>query len=114
MKEEKTTLQINENIEALLCYAVVWVSGIVLLIFEKKSQIVRFHAMQSILVFLPLSVLTFIFQAIPIIGTIIGDIILPLLAFVLWIFLMVMAYKGEKYKIPFVGHLAEVLLKNNK
>jgi uncharacterized membrane protein len=35
----------------------VWISGIVFYILEDDNKFVRFHAMQSILVFLPLTVL---------------------------------------------------------
>ena len=56
---EKTSLGIDQNLAGLLCYVVGWVTGIVFLILEGKNKFVRFHAVQSIVVFgaLPQSLL---------------------------------------------------------
>ena len=48
----KSSLNINENMEAAMCYLLLWLSGIILYLVEKDKKSVRFHAMQSILVFL--------------------------------------------------------------
>ena len=45
----KTSLNIEENIEALLCYVLTWVTGLLFLILEKDNKFVKFHAMQSII-----------------------------------------------------------------
>jgi uncharacterized membrane protein len=67
---------------------------------------VRFHAMQSIVTFGALTVVNFILMFIPIIGWIISYLI-GVLAFVLWIILMIKAYQGQKYKLPWAGDFAE-------
>jgi len=102
---KNTVLGIDENIEALLCYVLGWLTGIVFLLVEKENQFVRFHAMQSLVVFLGLFVLSFVLGWIPIIGFL-TVIIFPL-GVILWILLMIKAFQGEKYKLPWAGDFAE-------
>ncbi len=107
---EKTSLGMEENIEGALCYVLGWVTGIVFYLLEKENKFVRFHAMQSILTFLPLTVIYWIFGWllwwIPFIGWAIS-VLIGLLMFILWIVLMIKAYQGEKFKLPIVGDMAE-------
>ena len=102
---EKTSLGLDENIEGALCYVLGWLTGIIFYIIEKDNKFVRFHAMQSILTFLPLMVLGWIFAWIPFFGWIISALIW-LLMFLLWIILMLKAYQGEMFKLPVVGDIA--------
>ena len=37
-ENKKTVLGVTENLEALLCYAVGWVSGLIFLILRKKMS----------------------------------------------------------------------------
>jgi uncharacterized membrane protein len=96
----------EENVAGLLCYVLGWISGLIFFLIEKKNKFVRFHALQSIIVFGVLFVAGFVIGWIPIIGWIIKWFIC-VLAFILWIVLMVKAYQGEKYKLPWAGNLAE-------
>jgi uncharacterized membrane protein len=105
-KPTKTTLGLNENIEALLCYLVIWFSGLIFIFVEKENKFVRFHAIQSLVAFLPLFIAYYILRAIPLIGGFLS-FIAGVLEFVLWIFMMYKAYKGEKFKLPFAGDFAE-------
>jgi len=102
----KTTLGIDENIEALLCYVLGWVTGIVFLALERENKFVRFHAAQSLAVFLPLFVAVIILGVIPFVGWFLS-LILSILTLLLWLFLMFKAFKGEKYKLPIAGDFAE-------
>jgi len=102
----KTSTGLEENIAGLLCYVLGWISGLVFFLIEKENKFVRFHAMQSIIVFGTLCVASIILGWIPIIGGVISWLIW-VLAFVLWIVLMVKAYQGQKYKLPWAGNLAE-------
>lgn len=106
MAKNKTTLGIDENIEGLLCYVLGWLTGLVFLLLEKKSRFVRFHAMQSLVVFLALFVLSLVTGWIPVIGPLLAVIILPL-GLILWILLMFKAFQGEKYKLPWFGDFAD-------
>jgi len=103
---EKTSLDLNENVEGLLCYIVGWITGIIFLVLEKENKFVRFHALQSILTFLPLSILAWLLGWIPFVGWVLG-ILVWILTVILWLTLMLKAYGGEKYKLPIVGDIAE-------
>ncbi|MCK4368090.1 MAG: DUF4870 domain-containing protein [Dehalococcoidales bacterium] len=101
----KTSTGLKPNVAGLLCYVGWWISGLVFLLLEKDNKFVRFHAMQSIVTFGVLN-LSFSLILIPIIGWIISYLI-SVLAFVLWIILMIKAYQGQKYKLPWAGNFAE-------
>lgn len=106
MEKNKTVLGIDENVEGLLCYVLGWLTGIVFLLIEKENLFVRFHAMQSLVVFLALFILSLVLGWIPFIGPVISIIILPV-GLILWILMMVKAFQGEQYKLPWAGHFAE-------
>lgn len=106
MEKDKTALGIDENVEALLCYVLGWLTGILFLLLEQENRFVRFHAMQSLVVFLTLFVLSLVVGLIPIIGTLISILILPV-SLILWILLMFKAFQGEKYKLPWAGDFAD-------
>ncbi len=101
----KTTTGMQADIEALLCYLLGFITGIIFYVIEKENKYVRFHAMQSIVVFGFLMVLQWILMV-----TLIGAVLVPLVGLVsliLWIILMIKAYQGEKFKIPVAGDIAE-------
>ncbi len=97
---------LSPNAAGLLCYLGGWITGIIFLILEQKNKWVRFHAAQSLVVFGAFSVAVSIFGWIPIIGIAFSSI-LSIAAFILWIVLMVKAYQGTKFKLPWAGDLAE-------
>jgi len=94
------------NLAALLCYLLGWITGLIFFLVEKKNKFVRFHAMQSIVVFGGLAVINIVLLVVPVIGALIG-LLLSLLALVLWILLMIKAYQGETFKLPIAGDIAE-------
>ena len=102
----KSSTGLDENIAGLLCYVLGWVSGVVFLILDQENKFVKFHALQSIIIFGVLSVLNSLLGWIPVLGLIVG-VISGILAFVLWILLMVKANQGERYKIKWAGDYAE-------
>ena len=105
-KGRKTSMGLEPNIAGLLCYVLGWVTGIVFFILEKENKFVRFHAIQSIVVFGAYTVLVIVLNFIPVIGWIIS-LILGIAAFILWIVLMLKAYQGQLYKLPVAGDIAE-------
>jgi len=97
----------QENLLGALCYFLGWVTGVILWFSVPKSKkFIRFHAMQSIVVSVVIMVILIVLAWIPIIGWIISGLV-GLLAFVLWIVLMVKAYQGQMYKLPVIGDLAD-------
>ncbi len=100
------TTEGNENVMGAVAYLLGFITGIVLLVVEKKSKFVRFHAMQSIVVFGAVFVAQWVISLIPYLGILISGL-LSLLGVVLWIVLMVKAYQGEMFKLPWAGDIAE-------
>jgi len=103
---EKTSIGLDENVAGLLCYVLGWISGLVFFLLETENKFVRFHAIQAIIVFGALTVAGIILGWIPVIGGFISWA-LSALGFILWIVLMVKAYQGARYKLPWVGDFAE-------
>lgn len=103
---------LEANVAGLLCYVLGWITGLIFFLLEKENEFVRFHAMQSTVtfgaftaVFIVLSILKWL----PLIGVLflVLEVLAGILAFVLWVVLMVKAYQGERYKLPRVGDFAE-------
>jgi uncharacterized membrane protein len=105
-KGNKTSTGLDQNVAGLLCYAGAWVTGIIFLILEKENEFVRFHALQSIIVFGAITIVNFIFVYVPLIGGIITWA-LGVLALIIWIIMMIKAYQGQMYKLPIAGDIAE-------
>ena len=102
----KSSTGLDENVAGLLCYVLGWVSGLVFVLIEQESKFVRFHAIQSIYVFGVLMIAGIILGWIPFIGGVLAGLI-SVLGFILWIVLMIKAYQGTRYKLPWSGNLAE-------
>jgi len=99
----KTALGLEENVEAALCYLGLLITGLIFYFIDDKNKMIRFHAMQSILVFLPLFILSLIgWYFLWWISLLFG-----VLTLVLWLILMIKAFQGQKMKLPIVGDLAE-------
>ena len=109
MAKGGSTTGLEPNIAGLLCYLAGWISGIIFLVLEQKNNLVRFHALQSIVTFGGLTVAGALLNWIPILGGFFG-VVIGILAFILWILLMVKAYQGELYKLPVAGNVAEGIL----
>jgi uncharacterized membrane protein len=114
----KTSTGIEANVAALLSYVLGWVTGLIFFLIEKDNKFVKFHAMQSMVVFGALFVaqigigmlmgafimmrLVFFIPLFSLLNTLI-----ILVALILWVILMVKAYQGEKFKLPVAGDIAE-------
>ena len=110
METKKTSTGLQENVAGLLCYVAGWVTGIIFLLLEKDNKFIRFHAIQSIIVFGVIMVagwvLGIVFAFVAVLGALISGAIW-VLGVILWIVLMVKAYQGTKFKIPVAGDMAE-------
>lgn len=104
----------NEQMMGALAYLLGPVTGIILLITEKKNDFIRFHAMQSIIVFGGIILVHIVLAIIPVLGWMVLIVLAPILyigGFILWVVLMWKAYNGERYKLPYAGDFAERQLK---
>jgi uncharacterized membrane protein len=108
VNQERTLKDLTPNVAALLCYVGGWISGIVFLILEQKNRFVRFHALQSIIIFGSLTVANIVLGQIPFIGSGFSAIII-IIGAIFWIIMMIKAYAGEYYKVIWAGNLAEKL-----
>ncbi|OGW82387.1 MAG: hypothetical protein A3C47_02375 [Omnitrophica bacterium RIFCSPHIGHO2_02_FULL_51_18] len=102
----KSSTGMEPNVAALLSYLVGFITGIIFYVIEKENKFVKFHAMQSILVFGFLFALGVVLAFIPVVGWPLLPVVY-LVQLVLWIVLMVKAYQGEYFKLPVIGDMAE-------
>jgi uncharacterized membrane protein len=88
-----------------LSYLGGWVTGLIFLLLKRENRFVRFHAMQSLIFFGAMSMVTTVFSHIPLLGFIGAG--LGFVSFICWIVLIVKAARGRYYKLPIIGDYAE-------
>ena len=121
----KSSTGLDENIAALLSYVVGWISGLIFFLMEKDSKLVRFHAMQSILLsggfFIVMIVLGFVSTFLGLIFGYVSGLLGTLVWLVTWLLMMavgigvlvgwvmclIKAYNKEFFKLPIIGNYAE-------
>jgi uncharacterized membrane protein len=103
---EKTSTGLDANVAAALSYLVGFVTGIIFLLVEKENKFVRFHAMQSTLVFAGIVAIDILLQIVPILGALVVVFVVIPVSAVLWLLLMFKAYQGEEFKLPLIGQMA--------
>lgn len=99
---------LKKNTAGALAYVLGPITGVIFLVLE-KDPFVRFHAMQSIVVFVTLFILQWILGL-----TIILLVLVPIvgiLAFVLWLMCIYKAWMGEEWEVPVLGKFARQLAK---
>ena len=107
-----TSINLAPNISAALSYVFGWITGLFFFIGERRNRFVRFHAMQSILVFIALTIIWAVLKiifALPFIGAILGCFLGPILGFatfLIWAGLIVLAFMGKEIRIPIIGDYA--------
>ncbi len=97
---------LTDNVAAALAY--LFIPAIIFLVIEpyNKNRFVRFHCFQSLFYTLACVVVNIGLGFIPLLGIVVG-MLLSLLEFVLWIVLLIKAFQGQKFKLPFIGDIAE-------
>ncbi len=103
---EKTSTGFDANVAAALTYLVGFVTGIIFLLIEKENKFVRFHAMQSTLVFVGIVAVDILLNIVPILGALVVIFVVIPGSAALWLLLMYKAYHGEEFKLPLVGQMA--------
>jgi len=123
--DRSTVTGLETHVASTLAYLGVWVSGLVFLLVETKDRVVRFHAMQSILVFGPLHLLMLFLSAarsffslafwedslLPasLVFTVVHGAVL-VFSVVVWVLLMVRTYRRQQVLVPLAGELSFWLL----
>jgi uncharacterized membrane protein len=98
----RSSLNMSENVTALIAYLFGWLSGLIVFLLEKESRFVRFHALQSLVFFGGMSLILSVLGPIPAVGWIFA-VVGGILTFAFWLIGMVNAYRGELYRFPVVG-----------
>jgi uncharacterized membrane protein len=118
-----TSTGLEPNVAAGLSTLVTFITGIICLLLEKRDAYVRFWAMQSIVfgvawfavaivfsvihvvlhaIFWPLAVLWGLFSA-----------VVQLAFLIVWIVMIIQAFSGKEWNIPFLGKIAREQLARN-
>ncbi|MDP4143730.1 MAG: DUF4870 domain-containing protein [Bacillota bacterium] len=103
----------SREIKGLFCYLFSWLGGLIIYLVEKEDELIRFHAVQSMVA----SGLIFVIQVaygilplhIPFFSSAIG-----IIGFIIWIIGCIKGYKLEKYKFPIIGDIAENIIDKSK
>ncbi|TAK19403.1 MAG: hypothetical protein EPO35_00190 [Acidobacteria bacterium] len=106
MTSRRTGTGLQPNVAAALAYSFGAISGIVFLMIERDDQFVRFHAWQSTLTFLGALLASLLVSSFPVFGGLL-NVALSAGLIALWVLLMVKAFSGEKFKLPYVGEIAD-------
>ncbi len=102
----KSSTGLDQNLAAAISYLGGVFTGVFFLVIEKDSRYVKFHAMQSTMVFVLVIALWMVSSSIPFIGVLLNVVLITGVA-ILWLFLMFKALNGELYKLPYVGDVAD-------
>ncbi len=95
----------SEKNLSILSYVLGWVSGLFVLVLEKSNKTVRFHALQSTLTFLSITVLNIAAWLVPLLGGLIRSG-LGLVTVALWIWLIYSVINDKLVRVPIVGDVA--------
>lgn len=99
---------LKKETSGALAYVLGPITGVIFLILD-KDPFVRFHAMQSIVVFVGLFVLQWVLALTLILIPLVP--LIGLLGFVLWLLLIYKAWQGQEWEVPFFGKFARKLAK---
>lgn len=112
----QTRTGLKPGVLAAMAYSLGWVSGVILYFLENENVYVKYHASQSIVVFMGLWALSSLLETVAFLTFGLSGIlikIIGLVSLVLWVFLMVKAYlggrEGDVYRVPFVDAVADRL-----
>ena len=102
----RSSTGLEVRVAAMLCYALGFVTGLIFLAVEKNSRFVKFHALQSTLLFGSLFIINVVFSFIPLLGWFLNMLFVPL-SLACWIVCMLLALQGRKFMVPFIGPIAD-------
>ncbi len=107
-----SSMNMDPKLGGALSY-LTWVVGLIFFLMEKQNRFIRFHAMQSMILWLSPTAIYLVARVIgpvvPILGVVLGCVggLIGIAAFVGAIVAGIKAYQGEYYKLPIIGEYAE-------
>src|SRR4030095_2595144 len=96
----RTSVGLDANVAAAVAYGLGWIPGLALLLMEHQNRFVRFHALQSIIVFGALSFAWFLCFSVPLFGWLVSLFIIPPVSAGPWVPLMVKGHHGQRLQLP--------------
>lgn len=104
-----------DNVASALCYLLGLITGILFLVLApyNKNPVVRFHAFQSIFMNVACIVASIVLNMVLVMIHLWA--LTPLISlafFVLWIYLLVVAYQGKTIVLPVIGPIAQQQARN--
>jgi uncharacterized membrane protein len=115
--EEPSTTGLDPHVAAALAYLAGPFSGVLVLLAERTSRYVRFHACQSVLGLGGLGVMVVLLMTLAFVSIVVSATAFKVLLYlgwltwaawiVLWIVCLVRAFTGSSWKLPVAGEYAE-------
>jgi uncharacterized membrane protein len=112
-----TTTGLDVRLASVLCYSVWWVTGGLFLLLERQHRTVRFHAAQSLVLFGSVSILLVGLGAVSALALVVSSQTYQMVrslanllwagAAILWLVLVLRAWRGEVWRVPLVAALAD-------
>jgi uncharacterized membrane protein len=112
-----STTGIDARVAAILCYSLWWATGLLFLILERRDRSVRFHAAQSLVLFGVVSAVLTIVGALSAVALVLSNPLYQIVqaaangvwvgAAVLWLVLVLRAWRGETWRVPLFATLAD-------
>jgi uncharacterized membrane protein len=98
---------LSDNAAGALAY-ITFIPAIIFLIVEpfNKNSYVRFHSWQSIFLGIAAFAVNVVLTVVPVLGWVLVPFV-NLAFLIIWIFVLLKALNGLRYKLPFIGDLAE-------
>ena len=114
---QSSSTGIDARLAAVLCYSLWWVTGLLFLILERRDRSVRFHAAQSLVLFGGLSLVLAGVGALSAVALLLSNQVYQIVqatgnvvwlgAAVLWLVLVLKAWRGETWRVPLFATLAD-------
>jgi uncharacterized membrane protein len=112
---------LDVRLASVLCYSVWWITGGLFLLLEQQHRTIRFHAAQSLVLFGAVSVLLVTVGALSAVALVVssqtyqivrvfGDLVWAGAA-VVWLVLVLRAWRGDVWRVPLVAALADQVVK---
>lgn len=93
-----------------LAYLVGWVSGLIILLIEQEDKEVKYHAAQSLVIFLTITFISIVFSMMFFLLPFI-PLLFNLVGFIIWIYFLVSVLMDKYPKISLVEPLVNKIVK---